>query len=96
MTDGGPVFRANQARAVYEAAGIAKHEIERGKPWQSYIETTFDIRRRMADWHFAKARSWPELVAVHDCFVEDCNASGTGPTATARTYAGRRPRFWAG
>ena len=74
VTDGGSVFRANQARAVYEAAGIAKHEIERGKPWQSYIETTFNIQRRMADWHFAKARSWPELVAVHDRFVEDYNA----------------------
>ena len=60
MTDGGSVFRANQAKAVYEAAGIAKHEIERGKPWQSYIETTFNIQRRMADWHFAKARTdWP-------------------------------------
>lgn len=34
-TDGGSVFRANQAKAVYEAAGIAKHEIEKGKPWQS-------------------------------------------------------------
>ncbi len=28
----------------------------------------------MADWHFAKARSWPELVAVHDRFVEDYNS----------------------
>src|SRR5215217_867757 len=39
VTDGGGVFRANQARAVYEALGIAKHEIERGRPWQNYIET---------------------------------------------------------
>lgn len=74
VTNCGSVFRANQAKAVYEAAGVAKHEIERGKPWQSYIETTFNIQRRMADWHFAKARSWPELVAVHDRFVEDYNA----------------------
>ena len=36
VTDGGGVFRANQARAVYEALGIAKHEIERGRPWQNY------------------------------------------------------------
>ena len=32
VTDGGGVFRANQAKAVYEAFGIAKHEIERGRP----------------------------------------------------------------
>jgi putative transposase len=74
VTDGGGVFRARQARAVYEALGIAKHEIERGRPWQSYIETTFNVQRRMADWHFAKGKSWPELVEAHDQFVEDYNA----------------------
>lgn len=37
VTDGGGIFRAGQARAVYGALGIAKHEIERGRPWQSYI-----------------------------------------------------------
>ena len=31
VTDGGGVFRAKQARAIYEALGIAKHEIERGQ-----------------------------------------------------------------
>jgi transposase-like protein len=74
VTDGGGVFRANQARAVYEALGIAKHEIERGRPWQNYIETHFNVQRRMADWHFAKAEDWPELVQAHDRFVEDYNA----------------------
>ena len=38
VTDGGGVFRARQARAVYEALGIAKHEIERGRPWQNFHE----------------------------------------------------------
>ena len=74
VTDGGGIFRAGQARAVYEALGIAKHEIERGRPWQSYIETHFNIQRRMADWHFAKAQDWPELVGAHERFVEDYNA----------------------
>ena len=73
VTDGGSIFRANQARAVYEVLGMEKEEIERGKPWQSYVETTFNIQRRMADWHFGKAGSWPELVAAHDRFVEDYN-----------------------
>ena len=74
VTDGGGVFRARQARAVYEALGITKHEIERGRPWQSYIETHFNIQRRMADWHFARAESWQELTLAHDRFVEDYNA----------------------
>ncbi len=29
-------------------------------------ETTFNVQRRMADWHFAKATTWAELLAVHD------------------------------
>jgi transposase-like protein len=74
VTDGGGVFRARQARAVYEALGIAKHEIEQGRPWQNYIETHFNIQRRMADWHFAKAGEWHELAEAHDRFVEDYNA----------------------
>jgi putative transposase len=73
VTDGGGVFRARQAKAVYEALGIAKHEIERGRPWQNYVETTFNVQRRMADWHFAKAEGWPDLVAAHAKFVEDYN-----------------------
>lgn len=27
----------------------------------------------MADWHFARARTWADLVAAHDRFVEDYN-----------------------
>jgi len=38
VTDGGGIFRATQARAVYGALRIRKEEIERGRPWQSYIE----------------------------------------------------------
>jgi putative transposase len=73
VTDGGAIFRANQANAIYEALGITKEEIERGRPWQSYIETTFNIQRRMADWHFARAQNWPELVTVHDSWVDAYN-----------------------
>ncbi len=74
VTDGGSVFRANQARAIYEALGVEKEEIERGRPWQSYVETAFNVQRRMADWHFGKAESWPELAAAYSRWVEDYNA----------------------
>jgi putative transposase len=74
VTDGGGVFRARQAKAIYEALGIAKHEIERGRPWQNYVETHFNVQRRMADWHFSRAESWPELVEAHERFVGDYNA----------------------
>jgi hypothetical protein len=41
---------------------------------QSYIETAFNVQRRIADWHFARARTWADLVAAHDRFVGDYNA----------------------
>lgn len=74
VTDGGGIFKANQAKAVYRALGIEKERIERRKPYQSYIETTFNIQRRMADYYFEKAENWLELTAAHDLFVEDYNA----------------------
>ncbi len=73
VTDSGSVFKANRAKAVYEALGIEKEQIEKGKPWQNFVETTFSIQMRMVDHHFAKARSWPELVAIHERWVEDYN-----------------------
>jgi hypothetical protein len=73
VTDGGSIFRSNRALAVYEELSIRKEEIERGKPWQSYVETTFNIQRRMADYHFSVAESWPELVEAHAKWVSDYN-----------------------
>ncbi len=74
VSDSGAVFvTAKQARGIYDALGIRKEQIERRQPWQSYIETTFNVQRRMADWHFAKAMTWAELLAVHDQWVVDYN-----------------------
>ena len=74
VSDGAGIFKANQAKAVYRALGIAKETIEKRKPWQNFVETTFNIQRRMADHHFAKAGSWEDLVvAVHDRWVEQYN-----------------------
>lgn len=73
VTDSGSVFKANRAKAVYEALGMEKEQIQKGKPWQNYAETTFAIQMRMADHHFAKAESWTELVTAHEQWVEDYN-----------------------
>ena len=37
VTDGGGIFKANQVKAVYRALGIEKEQIERRKPYQSYM-----------------------------------------------------------
>ena len=73
VSDHGGVFRAKQAQRIYAALGITKLEIDRRQAWQSFIETQFNVQRRMADWHFARATSWSELLALHDRWVVDFN-----------------------
>src|SRR5918994_1802008 len=73
LTDSGSIFLANRAKAVYAKLGVNKEEIEKGRPWQNFSETTFGIQGRMADWHFGRAESWAELVTAHDRFVSDYN-----------------------
>jgi len=73
VSDSGGVFLAKQAQAIYAALGIEKREIDRGRPWQNYIEANFGTMRRMADYHFAQAATWPEMHAVHARFFRDYN-----------------------
>ena len=73
VTDGGGIFGCREAVAVYKALDIEKLQIEQGQPWQSFIETTFNIQRRMADFYFAKAESWEKLVEEHDLWLENYN-----------------------
>lgn len=57
VSDGAGIFKANQAKRIYRSLGITKEVIEKRKPWQNYVETTFKIQKRMADYYFAKAES---------------------------------------
>src|SRR5215216_5567150 len=73
VTDGGGVFRSDRAKDVYAALGIEKLEIGRGQAWQSFIETNFNLQRRLADHFFSQAQTWEELVAEHDLWLERHN-----------------------
>lgn len=73
VTDGGGIFRSDRAKAIYEDLGIQKEQIERRQPWQSYLETAFNVQRRMADYFFTKAESWEELLEEHDLWLERYN-----------------------
>src|SRR5215216_5781287 len=66
VSDGGGVFKAKQAQAIYAALGIEKEAIDQGQPWQNYIETHFNVMRRLADVHYAEATMWAELRAAHE------------------------------
>ncbi len=74
VSDSGSVFKAKHAQAIYRALGVQKVEIERRQPWQNYIEAHFNVMRRMADYHFARAATWAELRAIHARFFHDYNA----------------------
>jgi putative transposase len=73
VSDGGAVFKAKDALRIYATFQIKKERIEKRQAWQSYIETAFSIQRRMADYAFAAATSWPELRAIHERWFADYN-----------------------
>ena len=88
VTDGGGIFRSDRAKAAYAALGIEKLETERGQPWQSFIETNFNLQRRLADYFFAKAESWEGLLEEHDLWLERHNTQRHG--AHEKREDGRR------
>jgi hypothetical protein len=76
VSDGGTVFKAHQAMAIYEQLGITKEQIERRKPWQDYVETHFAVMKRMEAYKLSQAASWDEFCAVHARFIADYNHQG--------------------
>ena len=73
VSDGGGQFYSNQAMDVYSALGIRKERIEKRQAWQNYVESHFNIVRKMADAKFARARSWEEMIAIHRRWMRDYN-----------------------
>jgi len=74
VSDGGGIFRCNQAMDVYAALGIRKEQIDKRQAWQNYIESHFNTVRKMADAKFARATSWEEMISVHRSWMRDYNA----------------------
>lgn len=58
---------------VYSALGIKKERIDKRQAWQNFIESHFNIVRRMADAKFARATSWEEMIALHRTWMRDYN-----------------------
>jgi hypothetical protein len=73
VSDNGSVFTSHDTRWVCEQLGIEKKEIKKGKPYQNYIESMFNVQRRMADWSFEKAHTWEDLLAAHEKWMNDYN-----------------------
>jgi putative transposase len=73
VSDNGSVFTSHDTRRVCAQLGIDKREIKKGRPYQNYIESMFNIQRRMADWSFEKAQTWEDLLAAHEKWHRDYN-----------------------
>jgi putative transposase len=73
VSDSGGVFRSHDVMRIYDQLGIQKEQIPRGKPWTSYIETAFNVQRRLADWNFERAQTWEDLLAAHEKWLRDYN-----------------------
>ncbi|GAC1350951.1 MAG: hypothetical protein NVSMB27_38390 [Ktedonobacteraceae bacterium] len=73
VTDGGGQFYSNQALQLYDLLGIRKERIDPGQPWQDYAETLFSIQRRLADYAFSNARTWPEIQQTHQTWWTNYN-----------------------
>lgn len=73
VSDNGSIFTSHATRMVCEQIGISKQEIKKRRPYQNYIETMFNVQRRMADWSFEKAQTWEDLLAAHEKWMRDYN-----------------------
>ena len=73
VSDSGSVFLSHEARRVYDTLHIEKREIKKRRPHQNFIETHFNIMRRMSDWSFEKAQTWEDLLAAHQKWMQDYN-----------------------
>jgi putative transposase len=73
VSDNGSIFTSHETRRVCEQIGISKQEIKKRRPYQNYIETFFNVQRRMADWSFEKAQTWDDLLAAHEKWTRDYN-----------------------
>jgi hypothetical protein len=73
VSDGGGVFKANAAAELYARMGIEKAQIERRRPWQNYVESSFNIVKHMEAYKLALAATWEEFSAVHARWVADYN-----------------------
>lgn len=75
VSDNGSVFRAGDYLAILRALDIEPLHIEQGKPWQNMIEAQFKVQLRLADFHFAQARTLEEVQNQHAAFIETFNTT---------------------
>jgi transposase InsO family protein len=75
VSDNGSVFTAEAFMRVLEGLEIQPCPIEKRQPWQSLIESQFNIERRLADAKFKQADSFEEVQDHHAAFIQLFNTT---------------------
>lgn len=75
VSDNGSVFTANAYAELLQTLQIERHYIEKGKPWQNYIEAQFKVQLRLADAKFEQAKDLTEIQEQHAAFVQIFNST---------------------
>ena len=88
VSDGGSIFKTKCAMAIDAALGIQKEQIQRRQAWQSYIETNFNVQRRMADYYFAT----PVRLARGDQLYVECHWDNTAANQKIVNGTQQEPR----
>jgi putative transposase len=75
VSDNGSVFTAEAFLRVLEGLEIQPCPIEKRQPWQSLIESQFNIQRRLADAKFKQADTFAEIEDQHAAFIQLFNTT---------------------
>jgi transposase len=73
VSDGEHIFKAKQLLNIYHDLGIMRAQIDKRQSWQSYLETNFNVQRRMADDAFSNVTNWADLLAEHERWIGSFN-----------------------
>ena len=76
ISDNGPVFNANLLERAIDRLGIDWRNIEKGKPWQSLMESQFSIENRLLDSYIMACTELKDIQYQHGLFIGEYNHSG--------------------
>jgi transposase InsO family protein len=77
VSDSGGAYLSNEFQAVCARLGITHHPIEssKGESYKNWIETHFNIQRRLYDYKFSLAQTVAEFERLHEEFIQVYNTT---------------------
>jgi hypothetical protein len=80
ISDRGGAYTSNDFEAVCHRLSLRHHTITstKGECYQNWIETHFDIQRRLYDYKFSQARTPAEFEKLHEEFIQIYNTTAHG------------------